>query len=382
MLTLIAAAATQAATIAVPPAPPPPPRSSTHLAAPVVQTPPFRPHLVDYDGATAQCGGRIVAPLAAVAPFTQVARIGIEPPRAYEMGFTIGEDGRPLGITQRVAASGPRGYVPGNDLAPALSLWRFPASAAGAACTMIFTPRSVPLDRAAPADLYRVAALRMTNPSEFETVMRHIRQSGDCAGPGRPRMLLRAFIDNRRIPQTPGVPSFAVASFDVDADGVPRNPGIVASDGNRVLEGAASDAAGRSRYVGNAPRTHCTIPFRRAATDPVPAPSMPPKSEYPAGNCPDTIRWARPLTQQFPDAFRRRAIEGWAIVRYDLAPWGATGAVTVLASEPAAEFGEHARRMIIAASAEPAPSGAQGCIARVQYRMAGADDGDDDAPGF
>ncbi|HEV7289312.1 TonB family protein [Sphingomonas sp.] len=379
MLMLLAAAA-QTATIAVPS--PPPPRSPTHLAAPSVVHLEARQHLVDYEGATAQCGGRVVAPLAAVAPFTQVARIGIDPPRAYEMTFTIGDDGRPLGITQRVAASGPRGYVPGTDLAPALSLWRFPASAAGAACTMTFTGRSVPFDRAAPADLYRVAALRMANPSEFQMVMQQIRKSGDCAGAGRPRMLLRAFIDDRRIPQTPGVPSYAVASFDVDADGVPHNPGIVASDGNRVLEAAASDAAGRSRYVGNAPRTRCTIPFVRGAVDPVPAPPMPPKSDYPAGTCPEVIRWARPLTQQFPDAFRRRAIEGWAIVRYDLAPWGATGAVTVLASEPAAEFGEQARRMIIAASAEPAPSGAQGCIARVHYRMTGTDDGGDDAPAF
>ncbi|MBA4762874.1 hypothetical protein [Sphingomonas sp.] len=375
MLMLLAAAA-QTATIAVPP---PPPRSPTHLAPPAIQTPPYRPHLVDYEGATAQCGGQIVTPLSAVAPFTQVARIGVEAARSYEMGFTIGDDGRPLGITQRVAVSGGKGYVQGTDLAPALSLWRFPASAAGAACTMTFTPRSIPLDRAAPTDLYRVAALRMANPSEFQTVMQQIRKSGDCAGPGRPRMLLRAYIDDRRIPQAPGVPSYAVASFDIDADGVPQNPGIVASDGNRVLEAAASDAAGRSRYVGNAPRTRCTIPFRRAATEPVPAPPMPPKAEYPAGNCPEPIRWARPLRQEFPDAFGRRAIEGWAIVRYDLAPWGATGSVTVLASEPAADFGEQARRMIIAARAEASASGAQGCIARVQYRMAVRDDADDDA---
>lgn len=378
MLTLLAAAA-QTATITVPP--PAPPQSPTHLAAPHAAAPGWGPHLVDYDGATAQCGGRIVTPLSAVAPFTQVARIGVEAARSYEMGFTIGDDGRPLGITQRVAVSGGKGYVPGTDLAPALSLWRFPASAAGAACTMTFTPRSIPLDRAAPADLYRVAALRLANPSEFQTVMQQIRKSGDCAGPGRPRMLLRAFIDDRRIPQTPGVPSYAVASFDIDADGVPHNPGIVASDGNRVLEAAASDAASRGRYVGNAPRTRCTIPFRRAATEPVAAPPMPPKAAFTEARCPQPVRWARPLRQEFPDAFRRRAIEGWAIVRYDLAPWGATGAVTVLASEPAAEFGEQARRMIIAARAEASSSGAQGCIARVQYRMAGTEDADD-APGF
>lgn len=377
MLTLLAAAA-QTATIAVPP--PAPPRPPAQLAAPHAAAPVWGPYLVDYEGATAQCGGQIVTPLSAVAPFTQVARLGSEPPRGYLMEFVIGADGRPLGIMQRVAANTGSSYVPGTDLAPALSLWRFPASVAGARCTMTFTARALPLDRSPPADLYRVAALRMVNPSEFGTLMQQIRKSGDCAGPGRPRMLLRAYIDDRRIPQTPGVPSYAVASFDVDADGVPHNPGIVASDGNRALEAAATDAAARSRYVGNAPRTRCTMPFRRAATEPVPAPPMPSKTEFPEAHCPEPLRWARPLQLEFPDAFRRRAIEGWAIVRYDLAPWGATGAVTVLASEPAAEFGEQARRMIIAARAEPSSSGAQGCIARVRYRMAGTDDADSDAP--
>lgn len=379
MLTLLAAAA-QTATIAVPPAPPAPPAppSPVHLAAPHAATPPWRPHLVDYEGATAQCGGQIVTPLAAVAPFTQVAQLGPDAPRSYEMRFTIGDDGRPLGITQRVATSGPAAYMPGNDLAPALSLWRFPASAAGAACTMTFIARTVPLDRAAPADLYRVAALRMGSPAEFQMVRQEMHRSRDCAGPGRPRMLLRAFIDDRRIPQTPGVPSHAVIRFDVDGDGVPQRIGIVSSDGNHVLEAGASDAAGRSRYVGNAPRTGCTIPFVRAASDPVPAPPMPPKTAFPEGRCAEPVRWAQPLRQQFPDAFRRRAIEGWAIVRYDIAPWGATGAVTVLASEPSAVFGDQARSMIISARAEASSTGAQGCIARVHYRMAAESTDDPD----
>ncbi|MFL9839365.1 energy transducer TonB [Sphingomonas sp. ST-64] len=368
MLTLLAAAASVAQ--AVPPAPPPP----------VIRTPAYRPHLVDFDSPSAQCGGRVVMPLTTVAPFTQVATIGGDPPRGYLMEFVIGADGRPLGITQRVATTTGTGYVAGSDLAPALSLWRFPASVAGARCTMTFTARAVPLDGAAVTDLYRVAALQMADTTGFQTLIRQIRKSGDCAGPGRPRMLLRAFIDDRRIPQTPGVPSFAVVSYDVDADGVPQQPGIVASDGNRVLEGAAADATARSRYVGNAPRTRCTLPFLRPATEPVYAPPMPPASAFREERCPQPVRWAQPLRQQFPQAFRRRAIEGWAIVRYDLAPWGATGAVTVLAAEPAAEFGEQARRMIAAARAQPSASGAQGCIARVQYRMASDDAAEDDAP--
>jgi len=367
MLTLLAAAA-QTATIAVPP---PPPRAPDHLAAPpVIPIPALRPHLVDFDAVAAHCGGRSVTPLSAVAPLTQVVRLGVDLPRSYEMGFTIGNDGRPLGITQRIVASGPKGYVQGNDLAPVLSLWRFPAGAAGAVCTMTFTARTLPLDRAAPADVYRVAALRRGSPSEHQMVMQQIYESGDCAGPGRPQMLLRAYIDRRRIPQTPGVPSYAVASFDVDADGVPQQVAIISSDGNHVLEAAARDAVARSRYVGNAPRTRCTLFFGRAATDPVPAPPMPPKTAKSEDHCPGPARWVRPLTQQFPEAFRRRAIEGWAIIRYDIAPWGATGAVTVVASEPAAEFGESARMMVAGARVEPSSSGAQGCIMRAHYRMA------------
>ena len=91
----------------------------------------------------------------------------------------------------------------------------------------------------------------MANPSEFTTVMQQIRKSGDCAGPGRPRILLRAYIDDRRIPQTPGVPSYAVASFDVDADGVPRNPGILCAMGLLLSDLRTHLSAGRMLPLGS-----------------------------------------------------------------------------------------------------------------------------------
>jgi len=43
-----------------------------------------------------------------------------------------------------------------------------------------------------------------------------------------------------------------------------------------------------------------------------------------------------PPLMPFPSRFRRRAIEGWSEIGFDVAPWRATGNVRVLASTPAA----------------------------------------------
>ena len=71
----------------------------------------------------------------------------------------------------------------------------------------------------------------------------------------------------------------------------------------------------------------------------------------------------------FPEPFRRRPFEGWAVVRYDVAPWGATGNIEVLASEPAAAFGEQAKRVIASATKAPLSSGMAGCVDRVLFRL-------------
>jgi outer membrane biosynthesis protein TonB len=61
------------------------------------------------------------------------------------------------------------------------------------------------------------------------------------------------------------------------------------------------------------------------------------------------------------------------VVRYDVAPWGGTGNIEVLASEPADAFGEAAKRVIAGATRPPSTTGATGCVDRVRFKMATPD---------
>ena len=65
----------------------------------------------------------------------------------------------------------------------------------------------------------------------------------------------------------------------------------------------------------------------------------------------------------------RRRIEGWAVVRYDAAPWGEIGNVTVLAAQPSADFGTQAQVVLRSAKVAPSESGFTGCVERVRFVM-------------
>jgi TonB family protein len=366
MLTLLAAAAVQAS---APPAPPPPPA--------------YRPHLIDYEAGEARCGGRVVPVLVRVAPFTHASLVGANPPRAVEMRFTLDADGRPIGISpSEFTISSGYSFVPDADLTPAFSLWRFASGRGGVACTMTFTPRTRPIADASDADILRVSALRGAMGAAQRAVFDRIRQI-DCGGARRPQPLLRAYPDRARLPREAGSPSYAVVGFDIDADGVPAQVAIVTSSGNAAFDRAAIDAAERGRYPGGQPRQRCTIPMLLGPT-PVAAPPSPDTASFrPEGaNCPDKIDWAQPFAKNYPDAFRRRSIEGWAVVGFDLAPWGTPGEIKILASEPAQAFGDAARRIIQSARAKASASGARGCVTKIHFRMPPVESADDDAPAF
>ncbi|QDX27906.1 TonB family protein [Sphingomonas suaedae] len=371
MLSYFAAVAVQA--VVAPPAPPAPP--------PVVVVPGssslYGPHLVDFIAGEVRCGERAVAPLTTISPFTEVASIGANPPRAVEMRFTIDQDGRPTGIVQQAVTGAPYAFVPVGDLAPALSLWRFAAGRAGTQCSLVFTPRTQPFDRADATDLYRVAALRtaVDSGSVWPTLLARVRKL-NCDGARPPQILLRAFPDKKSLPREPGVRAYSVVGFDIDAEGVPTRLAIRTSSGNGALDAAALDAARRTRFAGANPRTGCTLPSVLGATEPVAAPVSPGTETFRMDDatCPDTVKWTRPPRLTYPRPFSRRAIEGWAIIGFDLAPWGATGNVKVLASEPAEQFGATARHIVAAAQAEGSPGGARGCVTKVVFRMPDAND--------
>lgn len=366
MITLVAAVMAQAV-VSQPPAPPPNPAPASSSAPPSVST--YVPQLIDYAAGEARCDGRVVLPLTTARPFTQVRSINSNPPRAVTVRFSLDADGRPLGIVAVPETGRAFSFVPTDDVAPAFSLWRFPAGRAATGCEMTFTPRTQVVEQAAEADIFRVATLRPRGDSAAGRLLGQLRRI-DCGGKRPPQILVRAFPDKRDLPRRVGEPGYSVVRFDIDAAGVPVRPEIATSSGNGALDAAALDAAARTRYAGGDPRQGCTLPAL-LGPDNVPAPVSPQVRDLRPvdATCAEQVQWQRPPASFYPAAFRRRAIEGWAIVSFDLAPWGATGNFKVLASEPADTFGQRAQQNLANAQAYASSSGAKGCVVKIVFRM-------------
>ena len=178
--------------------------------------------------------------------------------------------------------------------------------------------------------------------------------------------LLSAFPDFSRIAGTPGVKEWTLVGYDIDRAGKPTNVHVAGSNGDPALEKEAVAAMRRWKFTGGA-RTGCAYPYHRNPVTLAP-PAIPDEAPFrPAGaTCEEPRNWTRPLALQFPENYRRRMIEGWAIVRYDVAPWGAVGNVKVLESQPSEDFGKQATIMLQNAALPPS-RGMTGCVDRVRY---------------
>lgn len=344
-----------AAQVAVPPVPP-------------VTT----PSLVDFRAGPVRCDGQEVATLAPIRPIPTLAAVA--PGQAiapFEVQFRVAADGRPLSIK-----SAPRDYsapyVTADDLQPAVAAARFASGAARASCTVRFEGISSPVTRA-PIDLvYRYTALpHQRSFAEAEIGKRIRAEAPGCWAGTPPAVLLRGYPAFDRIPQPQGALSMTMVGFDIDRRGRPVRIKTLTSDGNAALDAAARQAVAKSRFAAGA-RTGCSYPYHRRQAQPMVPPQLPDTATFrPANAACDTQGgdWTLPPRLTFPEPFRRRAIEGVAIVRYDVAPWGQTGNVVVLASEPAAAFGIEAQRIVSQARRMPSATGASGCVERVVFKL-------------
>lgn len=283
-------------------------------------------------------------------------------PAAYE--FAIDAAGRTLSIAPRDNGRPPFA----DDVAPALAASRFPANAPRSHCRVLYTPQSYGLDEAPVADLVSYS-ITPIGPRLPRAGWDRIRAAGDCADRPRPRPLVRAFPDFDEVPATRGVKDWSLVAYDTDAKGAPVKLAIAQSTGNAQLDAAAVKAVRQSRFT-EGKRTGCRYPYWRAAGK-LPAPETPGKDAYrPDGaTCTETPRWAVRPTLRFPEAYRRRSIEGWAIITYDVASWGEIGNIAVAASQPSSDFGEQAMAVLRSARAEASQAGATGCVDVVRFAM-------------
>jgi TonB family protein len=286
--------------------------------------------------------------------------------RTMTLDFRIDASGRPLSIVRRIPSG--NGYVPdAQDVMPAFAASRFHPGGERVGCTVTFTASLTPVAVAPLADVMAYAVFPIGGRAT--PIGDRIRAAGgDCFDPA-PAVLLRAFPDFKRLPDQPGYPSWSMTGYDLDSAGKPVRVRTLAGTATPELDAAARASVARSRFERGA-RTGCSYPYYKTATL-LPPPAAPEEDAVrPAdATCPRDHVWDRKPVLSYPSPYSRRSIEGWAMIAYDVAPWGQTGNVRVLQSEPTAEFGDAAMQMIRNATFKQGGGGYVGCVDRVLYRM-------------
>ena len=343
----------------------PPPPIVTTVHNPV-------PALAAYIAGVARCGGAAQKPLLTEAPLptgTFLSTGEIPKPHPIKLRFRIDTSGRPLSIQAAY------GGAYGPDVPAAFAAWRFAPGAERSDCEIEFAPVTAPVATADIGTVHRYLAFlgaqrQGANPAIGRAAFQRAKPPGDCLDLP-PNVRLRAYPAFETIPQRPGTMSYSFLQFDIDGSGRPGNIRVATSDGNATLDRKSADAIARSRFEPVA-RRGCNYPYYRRQPEPMKAPEAPSADAFrPEGStCPtEQGPWASMPKLTFPPEFARRAIEGWAVIGYDLAPWGATGNVRVLASEPAEAFGLQGMRILTQARRAPAVSGYTGCTMLVRFAM-------------
>ncbi len=285
------------------------------------------------------------------------------PSPPFTVTFDLDPDGRPFNLRSDVQ---PSYRLEARDVMPALRASSF-ATGTGAktGCRITYTASVVPFDEMDLATLARYGAVprQQLTSAAWQQIA-----PGNCRDNPRLAPLLRGYPDWRKIAARPGMRSWSYVRYDVNAAGKPVKIETAVSAGDPALDAEVRAAIAQSRYAGG-PRTGCGVVLWR---DPgtVPAPPIPPAASIKSNPaCEIDDRWARAPQLTYPDTYRQRAIEGWAIVRFDVAPWGQIGEVTVLEAQPTTEFGDAAVNVLRNARFKPMAGGLSGCVDRVIFRM-------------
>ena len=336
-------------------------------APPVVMTPPSSPpvaSLLAWEPGDVRCGAAVVVATRTERPWLQ--RVYGASARYAPVTYAFDIDARGRAMSIRKAEGAPQfGVI--DDLAPALAVTRFAPGRPSSGCSVVYTPRLTPLDQAPLADVIAYSANPVSGPLPSDAWKR-IYAGGTCRDDSGAGLRSRAFPNFRTIPAQPGMRDWSLLGYDVDADGIPVNIKTIAGSGNAALVEASRQAVSETRYWSGG-LTGCRFRYWRAPAN-LPAPAVPDENRYKPANasCPDRREWASPPVLRFPEPYRRRAIEGWAVVTYDVAPWGQIDNIQVKASQPSEDFGNQAIAVLRSARVKPG-AGAVGCVERVRFEM-------------
>lgn len=337
-----------------------------------VSTPAGRPDraLIAWLPGEVRCSGAIVSPVFLERPLSSLTWSSQLQGNAIAYTFEIAADGRTMGI--RKVGNQVRG-AGSEDIAPSLAATRFAPGIEYSNCTISYVPRQTSLDATPIADITAYSVNAIAGPLPREAWER-IYADGNCRDERALGLQARVFPDFKTIPATPGVREWSMVGFDVDEDGTTSNVETVAGTKNAALDAASRKAVEDTRYYKGGRRS-CRFPYWRSPAT-LPAPPAPDDTQFrPAGaTCPNRHEWAVKPTLRFPEPYRRRAIEGWAVVTYDVAPWGEVSNIEVVASQPTEDFGQQAVTVVRGGKAVTT-QGFVGCTERVKFVM-GSDEDD------
>ncbi len=329
-----------------------------------------------------RCGGIVETPALMRRP--QIA-LGWPSPRieadtVISYDFRIDAAGRPLSIS-----SDRQGFTPySEDIGPSLAASRFRPGSERTGCRISYALRATTIAQTPVEDLVAYTMTPQHGPLPRNGWDRIRPDGATCVTDPRSAPLLRAFPDFDKLAATPGVRDWTMVRYDIDAKGRPVKVQVAYTTRNTALDAASVKAVEASRFT-QGPRTGCMYPYWRAPAR-LEAPASPdPKSlQSAAARCDGSGEWAKMPPLLYPQPYRKHSIEGWAIVAFDLAPWGEPGNIRTLAAEPAADFGKQAEQMLRMARAAPSHVGKSGCVQKIRFVMgqpgAPANAEDQDAP--
>lgn len=309
------------------------------------------------------CDGVPARPVDFVMPYPSSLRREVEA-APLTLEFAIDRTGRPHSIRITEEA---RVRIYDRDLMPSLRASRFAGGSAMSDCRVTYDPVVKPM---AAATLDEVARLGVVPGERMSRANWARLGDGDCLARRFPARLLKGYPDYRRVEGREGAREWNYVRFDITDAGRPASVRVAYSSGDSALEEQGVIAVRQDRFA-DGPRTGCIVSWWKNPQI-VAAPPIPDRPEFVENEaCEIGDRWAVEPSLVYPANYRRRAVEGWAVVRYDVASWGEIGEVEVLGSQPSAEFGEAALGVVRRARFKPLEQGLTGCVDRVFFRMDG-----------
>jgi TonB family protein len=290
------------------------------------------------------------------------------PPAAEVFTFAISAAGRPASIRPAPSASRPGviivGPAPDAEIQASLASWRFAPEARKDCRLALEKPQIAAADASEPllARALALAPQAARRPALRAALMR----PGDTCLSGT-RARTRVHPDLRSEPP-PGGRSWAAVRYSLDPEGRTYDVSVLDASSEAAGE-ALRDSMTASTYAPGRPLTGCVTVVSLYGEPLGFFPPLDPDLET-ANRCgPETADRMTLGELDYPDAMLSRGVEGWAVIRFDLASWGRVGGIEVLASEPAASFGAAAQQIFRNARVTPAFEQAAGCVQRVVFRL-------------